>query len=77
MRTKRAEKEEVEQVIGEVRVQLGQLEVRQQDLVERVREELQIELSEVFDEQTTDDVNWEQVRNEINELRGKIERLAT
>ena len=76
VRTKRAEKEEVEQVIGEVRVQLGQLEVRQQDLVERVREELQIELSEVFDEQTTDDVNWEQVKNEINELRGKIERLG-
>ena len=50
VRTKRAEKEEVEQVIGEIRVQLGQLEVRQQDLVERVREELQIELSEVFEE---------------------------
>jgi len=76
VRTKRAEKEEVEQVIGEIRVQVGQLEVRQQDLVERVREELQIELSEVFEEQATDDVNWEQVKNEIGELRGKIERLG-
>jgi len=76
VRIKRAEKEEVEQVIGEMRVQLGQLEVRQQDLVERVREELQIELSQAYEEHTTDDVNWEQVKTEINELRGKIERLG-
>jgi len=76
VRTKRLEKEEVERAIGEIRVLLGQLEVRQQDLVERVREELQIELAEVFEEQATDDVNWEQVKDEINELRGKIERLG-
>ncbi len=76
VRTKRAEKEEVERAIGEIRVLLGQLEVRQQDMVERVREELQIELAEAYEEQTTDDVNWEQVKNEINELRGKIDRLG-
>jgi chromosome segregation protein len=76
VRTKRAEKEEVEVVISEMRVQLGQLEVRQQDLVERVRDELQIELAEAYEQRTTDDVNWEQVKNEINELRGKIDRLG-
>ena len=76
VRTKRAEKEEVERAIGEMRVLLGQLEVRQQDLVERVRDELQIELAEAYEEQTTDDVNWEQVKTEINELRAKIDRLG-
>jgi chromosome segregation protein len=76
VRTARTKKEEVERVIGELRIQLGQLEVRQQDLVERVREELQIELAEAYAERTTDDVNWEQVKGEINELRGKIERLG-
>ncbi len=76
VRTTRVQKEEVEHAIGEIRIQIGQLEVRQQDLVERVRDELQIELAEVFDERTTDDVNWEQVKTEINELRGKIERLG-
>ncbi len=76
VRTARAQKEEVERVIGEIRVQLGQLEVRQQDLVERVREELQIELADVFAERTTDDVNWEHVKGQINELRGRIERLG-
>ncbi len=75
-RTARAHKEEAERVIAEIRIQIGQLEVRQQDLVERVREELQIELADVFAERTTDDVNWEQVKGEINELRGKIERLG-
>jgi len=50
--------------------------VRQQDLVERVRDELQIELSEAFESRTTDDVDWQQVREEITELRGKIERLG-
>jgi chromosome segregation protein len=30
----------------------------------------------VYQERTTDDVNWEQIRSEINELRGKIERLG-
>ena len=76
VRTARTQKEEVDRVIGELRIQLGQLEVRQQDLVERVREELQIELAEAYAERTTDDVNWEQVKGEINELRGKIERLG-
>jgi chromosome segregation protein len=76
VRTKRLQKEEVERAIGEIRIQLGQLEVRQHDLVERVRDELQIELAEVYKERTTDDVNWEQIRSEINELRGKIERLG-
>ncbi len=72
VRTTRARKEEIEAVIAEIRIQIGQLEVRQQDLVERVRDELQIELAEAYVERTTDDVNWEQVKTEINELRGKI-----
>jgi chromosome segregation protein len=76
-RTKRAQKAEVERRIGEVRVELGQLDVRLQDLVARVKEELQIDLAEAFATRTTGDVDWEQVKNEITELRGKIERLGS
>ncbi|MBN2128177.1 MAG: chromosome segregation protein SMC [Sedimentisphaerales bacterium] len=76
VRTKRAEKEEIEHKINDIRVELGQLQVRQQDLVERVRDELQIDLAEAFGSRTTGDVDWEEVRNEITELRGKIERLG-
>lgn len=75
-RTKRAQKAEVEHRIGAVRVELGQLDVRQQDLVARVKEELQIDLAEAFATHTSGDVDWEQVKTEITELRGKIERLG-
>ena len=75
-RAKRSQKAEVEHRIGEVRVELGQLDVRQQDLVSRVKEELQIDLAEAFATHTTGDVDWEQVKTEITELRGKIERLG-
>jgi chromosome segregation protein len=76
VRTKRAQKAEVEHKIGELRVELGQLEVRLQDLVARVKDELEIDLAEAYANRATGDVDWEQVKNEITELRGKIERLG-
>jgi chromosome segregation protein len=76
VRTKRTQKAAVEQKIGAVRVEVGQLEVRQQDLVARVKDELQLDLAEAYATRTAGDVDWEQVKNEITELRGKIERLG-
>ncbi len=76
VRSKRSQKAEVEHKIGELRVELGQLDVRQQDLVARVRDELQIDLAEAFANRTTGDVDWEQVKAEIMDLRGRIERLG-
>jgi chromosome segregation protein len=76
VRDRRARKTEVEHQINELRIELGQLDVRQQDLVARVKEELQIDLAEAFANRTTGDVDWEQVKAEITELRGKIERLG-
>ncbi|MBM4025143.1 MAG: chromosome segregation protein SMC [Planctomycetes bacterium] len=76
VRTKRAQKAEVEHTINEARVELGQLDVRQQDLIARVKDELQIDLAEAYATRTTGAVDWEQVKNEIGELRGKIERLG-
>jgi chromosome segregation protein len=73
---KRTLKAEIEHKIGELRVEIGQVEVRQQDLTARVRDELQIDLAEAYAKRTTGDVDWEQVKNEIMELRGKIERLG-
>jgi len=76
VRTKRAQKTDVEHKISELRVEIGQLDVRLQDLVARVKDELQIELAEAYANRTTGDVDWEQVKNEITELRGRIERLG-
>jgi chromosome segregation protein len=76
VRSKRTQKTEIEHKLSDLRVELGQLEVRQQDLVARVRDELQIDLAEAYAGRTAGDVDWEQVKNEITELRGKIERLG-
>jgi chromosome segregation protein len=76
LRLKRAEKEQSEEIINELRVELGQLQVKQQDLIERVREQLQIDLAEAYKNYTRQEVDWEQIKQEITELRNKIERLG-
>jgi len=76
IRLKRAEKGQTEQKTNELKIELSQLEVRQQDLVERVRDELQIELEEAYKDYTDQEVDWEGIRGEITELRSKIERLG-
>ena len=76
MRLKRSEKTQAEQRTNELKIELSQLEVRMQDLVERVREDLQIDLAEAYDDYTDQDVDWGAIREEISTLKGKIERLG-
>ncbi|MBW8001931.1 MAG: chromosome segregation protein SMC [Planctomycetes bacterium] len=76
VRQKRGEKDEVDHQINELRIELGQLEVKNQNLIERVQEELQIDLVQSYESYTDSDIDWESVRDEINELRSKIERLG-
>ncbi len=76
LRFRRAEKEQSEELINELRVELGQLQVKQQDLVERVQEQLQIDLAEAYKNYTQQEVDWEQIKQGITDLRGKIERLG-
>jgi len=76
IRLGRTEKSQAEEKTNELKIELSQLEVRQQDLVERVRDELQIELAEAYEDYTDQQVDWEGIREEITELRGKIERLG-
>jgi chromosome segregation protein len=76
IRRKRAEKSQIEQKVNELKIELSQLEVRRQDLVDRVRDELQIELAEAYKSYTEQQVDWEVIRQEIAELRGRIERLG-
>jgi chromosome segregation protein len=77
VRTTRTQKTEIEHKINELRIELGQASVRQQGLIDRVKEELQIDLAQSYETRTTSsDVDWEQVKSEITELRGKIERLG-
>ncbi len=75
-KVKRTEREQTEHKINELKIELGQLEVRQQDLIERVREELQLDLAEAYESYTEQEVDWESIKQEITDLRGKIERLG-
>jgi chromosome segregation protein len=76
IRLKHAEQSEIEQKINEIKIELSRLEVKNQDLVERVQEELQIDLAESYKNYEKSQVDWDKVREEIAELRGKIERLG-
>ncbi len=76
VRQKRAEQSRIEEQVSELKIELGQLEVKLQDLIERVHDELQINLEEAFENYQDQDVDWQSVREEITELRAKIDRLG-
>jgi chromosome segregation protein len=76
VRLKNAEKTEIDSATGELKVELGQLEIIRQNLVEKVQQELQIDLAEAYKSYTYQQVDWDSVRQEIADLRAKIERLG-
>jgi chromosome segregation protein len=76
LKQKRAEQAEVEQQMHEVQLELSQLAVRDEDLTQRVLEELRIDIAEAYENFEQTDVNWDAIREEIGDLRGKIERLG-
>ncbi|MFA5252312.1 MAG: chromosome segregation protein SMC [Phycisphaerae bacterium] len=76
LRQKRSEQSEVESAIGGFKIELSQLDVKREDLAERVRDELQIDLAAAYENYKESQVDWDKVREEIADLRGKIERLG-
>jgi chromosome segregation protein len=76
IRQKRSEQAQLEQKISQLKIEIGQLEVRQQDLVERVLQELQIDLVKAYETYTDSQIDWDKIREEITDLRGRIERLG-
>jgi len=76
LRESRSSQAEIEQKIHEVELELSQLTVKEEDLTLRVQEELQIELAQAYENFQQEDIDWEEVRSEIAELKGKIERLG-
>ena len=76
IREKRAEKNEIDQQLNQLKVVSAQLEVKEQGLVEKVQDDLQIDLANSYEDYEEQEIDWEAVREEITELRGKIERLG-
>ncbi len=66
----------IEGQINQLKIELSQLEVKNQDLVERVTDELGLDLASAYQNYHDEAVDWEKVREEIIDLRGKIERLG-
>ena len=71
-----AEQARIEQEMHEVQLELSQLAVKNEDLMERVAEELQLDLAGAYEDFESEDIDWDQVRSEIGELRSRIERLG-
>ena len=76
LRENRSAQAGIEQQIHEVELELTQLAVKNEDLTQRVAEELQINLAEAYENFQAEEVDWDEIRTEIGELRGKIERLG-
>jgi chromosome segregation protein len=76
LKQKRTEQTDIEQQMHEVQLELSQLAVKNEDLTQRVAEELQIDLARAYESFQAEDVDWDRIRDEIAELRGKIERLG-
>jgi len=51
-------------------------DVRREELCARVREELDIDLAEVYESYEYQEQDWQAVEDQIAELRGKIDRLG-
>jgi chromosome segregation protein len=76
LRVQRGRQSDVEEQLHQIELALSQLQVKEEDLTARVQEELQINLEQAYQDFQEDDVDWEQVREEIANLRGKIDRLG-
>lgn len=76
LRERRARQEESEQKIHAVQLQLNEVRVKTESLLERVTEELGIDLEKAYENYQQQEIDWEEVRQEIGDLRGKIERLG-
>ncbi len=77
LRQDRLKQTELDQQIGQLKLELGQLDVRAADLTQRVTEELAMDLAAEYQNyNATGEINWDAVKDEIAELRGKIERLG-
>ncbi|MCE5186163.1 MAG: chromosome segregation protein SMC [Planctomycetaceae bacterium] len=76
LRVHRAKQDQIEQQIHQLELELSQLQVKEEDLVLRVRDDLSIDLAQAYSSYQQQDIDWNQVRDEIADLRGKIERLG-
>ena len=72
----RLELEEAESRLHTAEMALQEARVRRDELVARVRDELDVDLTEQYASYEHTERDWDEVEAEIRELRGKIDRLG-
>ncbi len=73
----RKDHDEATQRVNDTRLHLGEADVRIENLIARAADEMNMDLGELYEEYEHDDErDWDAVAAEINELRGKIQRLG-
>jgi len=70
------QKEQLQEHLHEVQMELNEIRLRSENLMERAREELELDLVERFDTYEHEEIDWDAVSAEIEELKRKIERLG-
>ncbi len=75
-RARRTRLEEVEAELHQAELHLQESVVRRDELGARVREELSLELEELYESYDHSEQDWKAVEEEIEHLRGKISRLG-
>lgn len=69
--------EDIQAELGDHRVKLGEIDAHIGDLINRAGDEMGMNLMELYSSYSHDDQrDWDGVEAEINDLRGKIERLG-
>jgi chromosome segregation protein len=70
------EVEQLQQALHAAEASEREAAVRQENLITRVREELGLDLVELYGQYAHAEQDWDAIRGEIEELRGKIQRLG-
>jgi len=62
--------------LGELRLEAQELKLKMENLVQRVREEYQLELAQMFETYQAEEMNWPEVAARIEELRLKVANMG-
>jgi len=70
------QREQLQEQLHELQMQFNESKLRSENLIERAREELELDLVERFSDYQHEQIDWDEVSSEIEELRQKIHRLG-
>jgi len=74
--TLREQVNQAQQQSQDLALRINELTVRQETLIQRVQEELQVDVEHAYGQYEYKEQDWAAVENEINDLKGKIARLG-